>query len=493
MKQIDDFLPIGSVLHNRYEIEKFLSSGGFGNAYLVKDIITDRKYVIKEYYMHDFCQRDNDDKTVKITNVHNEKIVLTQGNKFKKEALRLQKIKSPHIVRVYDLFEENNTSYYVMDYIAGKNLSERLNDRGRPYSERTVQKFLRQLLDGLQAIHDIQIYHLDLKPSNIMTDAHGNLKLIDFGASKQIKSEGLNTESTAVCYTKGFAPIEQLAQNIEKFGPWTDFYALGAVLYQLMTNQTPPTVDELQSDNTKDKHLSLRLLGISKEMRDLILWMMTIDSSKRPQSVSEINQRLKSKVTESVHNPISASSPTVIIGTRGSGKVNESIAKENEEGYKEDDCIIMDGENSKIINVCFYPKIYQLYRNILIFSALLCVGSLWAVVKNKTAILPPMLLVLVFIAYACYIRWMLLHRKPNSIIHVRSFLVYEVLMAIGCFAQNDFLGGIVFLYFVIYGFVQLQSDEIDTVFSEEYRSTKWVDYIIVFIPFLAFIFLLILL
>ncbi len=326
-----------------------------------------------------------------------------------------------------------------------------------------------------------------------MTDAHGNLKLIDFGASKQIKSEGLNTESTAVCYTKGFAPIEQLAQNIEKFGPWTDFYALGAVLYQLMTNQTPPTVDELQSDNTKDKHLSLRLLGISKEMRDLILWMMTIDSSKRPQSVSEINQRLKSKVTESVHNPISASSPTVIIGTRGSGKVNESIAKENEEGYKEDDSIIMDGENSKIINVCFYPKIYQLYRNILIFSALLCVGSLWAVVKNKTAILPPMLLVLVFIAYACYIRWMLLHRKPNSIIHVRSFLVYEVLMAIGCFAQNDFLGGIVFLYFVIYGFVQLQSDEIDTVFSEEYRSTKWVDYIIVFIPFLAFIFLLILL
>lgn len=480
MKQVDGYLPIGTILHNKYKIEEYLSSGGFGNTYLVKDITSEKKFAVKEYYMRDVCQRDDDDKTLKITSSHNENIVFALCSKFKKEALRLQKINSPYIVKVYDLFDENNTSYYVMDYIAGKNLAERLSDRGKPYAEKTVRKFLHQLLNGLQAIHNIGIYHLDLKPSNIMADVYGNLKLIDFGASKQIKSDGQMTTSTAVCYTKGFAPIEQLAQSIEKFGPWTDFYALGAVLYQLATYQNPPTVDALLSDASEDKHLSLPTPGISKEMRELIVWMMSIDRSKRPQSVSEINQRLKTtKENKEEHRPLPTSSnDTIIIGG------NEEKQDDNDNGVE------LDRDNPEILNICFYPRVYQLYKSFQIASVLLFVGSLWAAMKSGTPIVAPMFFGLVFIAYSFYIRWMLLHRKPSSILHVKGFLVYELLMTIMCFYNmNSLRGGVLYLVFVIYGCVRLQDNEIDVVFPDEYRNNKVIDYFIVCLPMLCAILL----
>mgnify|MGYP000714295176 CR=1 FL=1 len=480
MKQVNGYLPIGTILHNKYKIEEYLSSGGFGNTYLVKDITSEKKFAVKEYYMRDVCQRDDDDKTLKITSSHNENIVFALCSKFKKEALRLQKINSPYIVKVYDLFDENNTSYYVMDYIAGKNLAERLSDRGKPYAEKTVRKFLHQLLNGLQAIHNIGIYHLDLKPSNIMADVYGNLKLIDFGASKQIKSDGQMTTSTAVCYTKGFAPIEQLAQSIEKFGPWTDFYALGAVLYQLATYQNPPTVDALLSDASEDKHLSLPTPGISKEMRELIVWMMSIDRSKRPQSVSEINQRLKTtKENKEEHRPLPTSSnDTIIIGG------NEEKQDDNDNGVE------LDRDNPEILNICFYPRVYQLYKSFQIASVLLFVGSLWAAMKSGTPIVAPMFFGLVFIAYSFYIRWMLLHRKPSSILHVKGFLVYELLMTIMCFYNmNSLRGGVLYLIFVIYGCVRLQDNEIDVVFPDEYRNNKVIDYFIVCLPMLCAILL----
>ena len=520
MKQVNGYLPIGTILHNKYKIEEYLSSGGFGNTYLVKDITSEKKFAVKEYYMRDVCQRDDDDKTLKITSSHNENIVFALCSKFKKEALRLQKINSPYIVKVYDLFDENNTSYYVMDYIAGKNLAERLSDRGKPYAEKTVRKFLHQLLNGLQAIHNIGIYHLDLKPSNIMADVYGNLKLIDFGASKQIKSDGQMTTSTAVCYTKGFAPIEQLAQSIEKFGPWTDFYALGAVLYQLATYQNPPTVDALLSDASEDKHLSLPTPGISKEMRELIVWMMSIDRSKRPQSVSEINQRLKTKENKDEHGPLSTSDDTTIIGGIDRSKRPQSVSeinqrlkttKENKEEHRplptssndtiiiggneekqddNDNGVELDRDNPEILNICFYPRVYQLYKSFQIASVLLFVGSLWAAMKSGTPIVAPMFFGLVFIAYSFYIRWMLLHRKPSSILHVKGFLVYELLMTIMCFYNmNSLRGGVLYLIFVIYGCVRLQDNEIDVVFPDEYRNNKVIDYFIVCLPMLCAILL----
>lgn len=164
-----------------------------------------------------------------------------QREKFKKEALRLRKLKNPHIVQVHDLFEENGTVYYVMDYIDGQSLSDILKQRGKPLTEAEVRQILPQVLEALDTVHQQNIWHLDIKPGNIMMDKQGHAFLIDFGASKQMRgADGVSqATSSALCYTPGYAPMEQVEQAMDKFGPWTDFYALGATLFTLLTNQLP--------------------------------------------------------------------------------------------------------------------------------------------------------------------------------------------------------------------------------------------------------------
>ena len=190
---------------------------------------------------------------------------------------------------MYDLFEENVTAYYDLDYIDCVNLSDRLKRTGKPLSEAEVMQLLPQILDALEAAHKDGILHLDLKPANIMVDKQGVVKLIDFGASKQQSAQGGATTSTAVSYTNGYAPREQMEQNLKKFGPWTDFYALGATLYYLLTCKNPPMPSNIDDDMSEDKHLALPMpKGISSKLKRLIRWMMATNRKNRPQSSIEI-------------------------------------------------------------------------------------------------------------------------------------------------------------------------------------------------------------
>ena len=177
-----------------------------------------------------------------------------------------------------------------MDYVDGENLSERLKRTGKPMTEQEVRDILPQILDALKAVHDAGIWHLDLKPANIMLEKSGNIKLIDFGASKQMDAQkGGATTSTAISYTNGYAPREQMEQNYDKFGPWTDIYALGATLYNLLTNKRPPLPSDIDDDDSADKHQSLPFPeGISDGMKNLVLQLMHTNRKNRPQSVSDV-------------------------------------------------------------------------------------------------------------------------------------------------------------------------------------------------------------
>ena len=178
-------LPVGTILHGTYKIERYLSSGGFGNTYVVTNVQFGETRAIKEFYLKGICQREGDSTMVSVSNRENTVGFNQQCEKFKKEARRLRGLDNPHIVKVYDLFEENGTAYYVMDYVDGENLSTRLARTNTSLPEKTVLNYLNQILDGLQAIHNAGMLHLDIKPANIMVEKNDVVKLIDFGASKQ--------------------------------------------------------------------------------------------------------------------------------------------------------------------------------------------------------------------------------------------------------------------------------------------------------------------
>lgn len=287
-------LKVGTILRGTYRIDSYLSSGGFGNTYVATNIEFDECVAIKEFFMKGVTQRDENQTTVSVSNAENHNIFLEQKEKFKKEARRIRQLKNEHIVAVHDLFEENGTAYYVMDYVDGENLAERLKRTGKPMNEEEVREILPQILDALKTVHDAGIWHLDLKPANIMLEKGKNVKLIDFGASKQLNAQkGGATTSTAISYTNGYAPREQMENNYDKFGPWTDIYALGATLYAILTNKQPPLPTDLDDDMSEDKHLSLPFAdSISKETKDMILSMMHTNRNQRPQNVESIMHNL---------------------------------------------------------------------------------------------------------------------------------------------------------------------------------------------------------
>ena len=282
-------LQVGTKLQDgKYVIKKQLSSGGFGNTYIVVDKQFEDEFALKEFFIKGINDRQDDSTNVSISNAANTKLFKSQKEKFKKEARRLRKLNNKHIVRVYDLFEENDTAYYVMDFITGESLSSRIKTTGVPLSENEALRILDQILDALEEVHNLKIWHLDLKPGNILVNDKGNAVLIDFGASKQISSsEGYETTTSSMCYTPGYAPSEQVDQNMDRIGPWTDLYALGATLYNLLTCTAPPTVSEIQEGNAFKFPSS-----VSVKTREMIEWMMTPARIKRPQSVADVRHYL---------------------------------------------------------------------------------------------------------------------------------------------------------------------------------------------------------
>ena len=276
----------------KYRIERVLGQGGFGITYLAHNTVLDVNVTIKEFFLKEDNIRD-DNIVITLSSTKSE-LFLGQKEKFKKEAKRMSAIRNEHVISVFDLFEENGTAYYVMDYVDGENLSDRLKRTGHPMTESEVRRILPQILDALKAVHDADIWHLDLKPANIMMDKAGNIKLIDFGASKQLDAQkGGATTSTAISYTNGYAPREQMEQNYEKFGPWTDLYALGATLYNLLTNRRPPLPTDIDDDISNDKHESLPMpASVSDGMKKIVLWLMQTNRNRRPQTVSDLFAKL---------------------------------------------------------------------------------------------------------------------------------------------------------------------------------------------------------
>ena len=284
----------------KYRIERVLGQGGFGITYLATQTSNNRQVAIKELFIGGSGQAINDRRgnQVVVTNAANQQSFNQQKAKFKKEALRLSNLNHSNLVKVHEFFEENGTAYYVMDYIDGESLRTKLSREG-VLSEKLVLKYLLQLLSALEVAHKQSIWHLDIKPENIMVDRYGHTYLIDFGASKHIEQNSTLTTSLALAYTRGYCPpeladlsygsMDGLVQALKDIGPWTDFYALGATMYNLLTDNIPPSSNRLYKDG---RNAFMFPSNVSSSTRDLIVWMMKPNQEERPQTVEDIQRQL---------------------------------------------------------------------------------------------------------------------------------------------------------------------------------------------------------
>lgn len=250
----------------KYRIEKLLGQGGFGITYkaIMKEtvsgslgnMVVDVPVAIKEFFMKDTCEREEGTGKITVPSQGSRALVELYRKKFVKEAKNLAQMNHPHIVKVVDVFEENDTVYYVMQYLSGGSLADYVKLHGA-LDEAIAIKYIQQIGSALEYMHQKHICHYDVKPSNILLDDKGGAMLIDFGISKGYTEEGHQTSSTPVGISAGYAPLEQYQQSLQDFSPATDIYGLAATLFYLLTGKNPPEASIVLNEGIGDKPISI--------------------------------------------------------------------------------------------------------------------------------------------------------------------------------------------------------------------------------------------
>lgn len=315
--------PDSTLQGGKYRIDQVLGQGSFGITYLATLVSSNRQVAIKELFIGLRGQAINgrSGNNVTVTNAVNQVLFDKHKEKFKKEASRLATLRHKNLVRVYEWFEENGTVYYAMDFIEGETLRDKL-DREGALPESLVMNYLQQLLSALQVVHEKNIWHLDIKPENIMVDRYGHVYLIDFGASKHIEqNNGVLTTSSMLVGSPGYYPPEQSTETMKNIGAWTDIYAIGATLYNLLTRRKPPTFDVIISEGRNAFSFPS---NVSSKTQDLIVQMMKVNRNERPQSVKELLQSPSSCEETIIEKPKSYVGNNIIENARETKYKRES-------------------------------------------------------------------------------------------------------------------------------------------------------------------------
>ena len=290
----------GSTLKGgKYKIVKMLGQGTFGITYLAQTRISmdgqlgkmdvNVNVTIKEFFMSDLNNRSADGTNVEKTS---STLVKNYLSKFRREAENLAKLHHPNIVKVLEVFDENNTTYYVMEYIDGETIDDLIKSKGH-LSEREALDITRYVCAALSYMHEHKMLHLDLKPKNLMRNSEGKIFLIDFGLAKQYTEDGEPESSTSIGLgTPGYAPIEQANYKKDGSFPVTlDIYALGASLYKMLVGKTPPEASSVLNEGLPLSQL--KSMGVSDGTIDIVKKAMAPMKKERYQSVQALSLAIK--------------------------------------------------------------------------------------------------------------------------------------------------------------------------------------------------------
>jgi serine/threonine protein kinase len=276
-----------------FEITGVIGQGGFGIVYEARDGSLEREVAIKEYLPSSLAMRDAKGNVVARSQQHQESFDVGLKS-FVNEARLLAQFDHPSLLKVYRFWDERGTTYMVMPLYKGLTLKQVLARKEIDVNEQWLTRMLDGVTQALELIHSADCYHRDIAPDNIMLVGQDHHPVVlDFGAARRVIS-GM-TQALTVILKPGYAPVEQYADSPDfKQGPWTDIYALGAVIYGAVAKKPPPpSVTRLLSDSYKrlvdDTELRTRF---SERFLAAIDAALAVRPEARPQSMAEFRSLL---------------------------------------------------------------------------------------------------------------------------------------------------------------------------------------------------------
>jgi serine/threonine protein kinase len=289
------WLPVGTVLNNRYRVCKVIGSGGFGITYQVWDTRNEVYKAVKEYFQHGVVNRVPGTKEVLVTAPKRREEFLYGKNRLLDEARIVAKFQSPAIVRVDDYFEENNTAYMVMEYLQSQTLENYIRDQKAITPQQTINIGVH-ICEALEEIHNAGVIHRDISPDNIFVTEDGSVKIIDFGSARLSRED---TDDRLIVLKPGFAPPEQYEKidiNNDRQKEWTDIYALGATLYVCLTGRVPAESSDRKADFDTDTDRVCYPHEINSQVPDFlsntIMKAMAINIHERFANASQLKAAL---------------------------------------------------------------------------------------------------------------------------------------------------------------------------------------------------------
>jgi serine/threonine protein kinase len=312
LKTASSSLPVGTRLAE-FEITGVIGEGGFGIVYSAHDSSLERIVALKEYLPSAFAQRAPDGGVTVKSEDHRK--TFTAGlSSFINEAKMLAKFSHPGLVEVFRFWEANGTGYMAMRYYRGVTLRETLRSSRQQITEQWLCETLDPILLALKELHNERCFHRDIAPDNILVLPNGKSVLMDFGAARRIIS-GM-TQALTTVLKPGYAPIEQYYDDGSMpQGAWTDIYAIGGLLYHVMTGKVPvQAISRMMSDPLKPV-AEIAVGEFSERLSGVVMKCMAVLPENRYQSIEELRAALgwvtTPLVSTVIHKPISKPVPEV--------------------------------------------------------------------------------------------------------------------------------------------------------------------------------------